>query len=140
MERFLGKCRYKIDLKKGRRCQENNTSEKATKKETENDYSIGEKLHPFHWKLQYIKRTKLLWMSWYESNFLKGKSKVLNSRHDVMWPWCKIYKLIIGFPGSSDGKESACKVGDPGSIPELGRSPGEGKGNPQYSCLEISMD
>ena len=50
------------------------------------------------------------------------------------------FNLSIGFPGSSDGKESACKVGDPGSIPELGRSPGEGNGNPQYSCLENSMD
>ena len=41
------------------------------------------------------------------------------------------------FPGGSDGKESACNVGDPGLIPELGRSPGEENGNPlQYSCLE----
>ena len=41
------------------------------------------------------------------------------------------------FPGSSDGKESACSAGDLGSIPGLGRSPGEGHGNPlQYSCLE----
>ena len=39
--------------------------------------------------------------------------------------------------GGSDGKESACSVGDPGSIPGSGRSPGEGNGNPlQYSCLE----
>ena len=39
------------------------------------------------------------------------------------------------------GKESACNAGDPGSIPGLGRSPGEGYGNPlQYSCLENSMD
>ena len=47
----------------------------------------------------------------------------------------------MGFPGGSDGKESACKVGDPGSIPGLGRSPGEGNGSPlQYSCLQDSMD
>ena len=46
-----------------------------------------------------------------------------------------------GFPGSSVGKESACDAGDPGSIPGLGRSPGEGKGHPlQYSGLENSMD
>ena len=39
-----------------------------------------------------------------------------------------------GFPGDSDGKESACNAGDLGSIPELGRSPGGGQGNPlQYS-------
>ena len=44
-------------------------------------------------------------------------------------------------PGDSDGKPSACNVGDPGSIPGSGRSPGEGNGNPlQYSCLENSMD
>ena len=43
----------------------------------------------------------------------------------------------MGFPAGSDGKESACLVGDPGSIPGLGRSLGEGNGCPlQYSCLE----
>ena len=47
----------------------------------------------------------------------------------------------MGFLGGSDGKESACKVGDPGSIPGSGRSPGEGNGSPlQYSCLEDPMD
>ena len=46
-----------------------------------------------------------------------------------------------GFPGVSDGKESACNAGDPGLIPGLGRSPGEGNGNLfQSSCLENSMD
>ena len=45
------------------------------------------------------------------------------------------------FPGSSDGKASACSVGDLCLIPRLGRCPGEGNGNPlQYSCLENSMD
>ena len=44
-------------------------------------------------------------------------------------------------PGSLVGKESACNAGDMGSIPELGRSPGEGNGYPpQYSCLENPMD
>ena len=48
---------------------------------------------------------------------------------------------IMGFPGGSDSKESACNVGDLGSISESGRSPGEGNGYPlQYSCLENSMD
>ena len=47
----------------------------------------------------------------------------------------------MDFPGGSAGKESACNVGDLGSIPGLGRSPGEGKGYPlQYSGLENSMD
>ena len=43
--------------------------------------------------------------------------------------------------GGSEGKESACYVGDAGSIPESGKSPGEEHGNTlQYSCLENSMD
>ena len=47
----------------------------------------------------------------------------------------------LGFTGGSDGKESASNAGDLGSIPGLGRSPGEGNGNPfQYSCLENPMD
>ena len=37
---------------------------------------------------------------------------------------------VLGFPGGSDGKESACNAGDPASIPGSGRSPGEGNGNP----------
>ena len=45
------------------------------------------------------------------------------------------------FPGGSEGKASAYTVGDPGSIPGLGRSPGDGNGTPlQYSCLENPMD
>ena len=47
----------------------------------------------------------------------------------------------MAFPGDSKGKASACNAGDLGSIPGLGRSPGEGNGNPlQYSCLENPMD
>ena len=49
--------------------------------------------------------------------------------------------LWLGFPGGSEGKASACIMGDPGSIPGLGRYPGEGKGNPlQYAWLENPMD
>ena len=47
----------------------------------------------------------------------------------------------MGFPGGSDGKESACNAGELDSVPESGRSPGEGNGYPLlYSCLENSMD
>ena len=47
----------------------------------------------------------------------------------------------MGFPRSSTCKESACNVGDLGSIPGSGRDPGEGNGNPlQDSCLENPMD
>ena len=47
----------------------------------------------------------------------------------------------MGFPGSSNGRESACNTEDLGSVPRSGRSPGEGRGNSlQYSCLENPMD
>ena len=47
----------------------------------------------------------------------------------------------LDFPGGSDGQMSVYNVGDPGSIPGSGRSPGEGNGNPlQYYCLENPMD
>ena len=47
----------------------------------------------------------------------------------------------MGFPGGSEVKASASNVGDLGSIPGSGRSPGEGNGNPlQYSCLENPVD
>ena len=53
----------------------------------------------------------------------------------------RVLSKKMGFPDGSDGKESACNVGDPGSIPGLGRVPGEGNGYPlQYSCLENSMN
>ena len=49
--------------------------------------------------------------------------------------------IIWDFPGGSDGKESACNAGDPGSIPGLRRSPGEENGNPLHdSCLKNPMD
>ena len=49
--------------------------------------------------------------------------------------------INLGLPHSSDGKESTCNEGDPGSIPGSRRFPGEGNGNPlQYSCLENPMD
>ena len=65
-----------------------------------------------------------------------------------MWVYIYIYTHthiptpeFLGFPGGSDGKESACNVGNLGSILGLGRSPGGRHGNPlQYSCLENPMD
>ena len=63
----------------------------------------------------------------------EGKNEVMIGN------WVRYCHLtgIRSFPGGSDGQESACNAGDPGLIPGLGRSPGEGNGNPlQYSCLE----
>ena len=70
--------------------------------------------------------------SW-AANTVNSKQKGL-----VSWkePWDP-----FGFPGGSEGKASAYNAVDPGSIPQLGRSPGEGNGTPlQYSCLENPMD
>ena len=57
---------------------------------------------------------------------------------------CIVYAhfiFMLGFPSGSDGKESTCNAGYLGSVPGLGRSPGEEKGYPlQYSGLENSMD
>ena len=51
------------------------------------------------------------------------------------------FGIYEGFPDSLDSKESGCNAGDPGLIPGLGRSPGEGHGNPpRYSCLKNSID
>ena len=51
------------------------------------------------------------------------------------------WSIVLGFTSGSDGKESACNAADPGSIPGLGRSPGEQYGNPlQHFFLENSMD
>ena len=61
----------------------------------------------------------------------------------MFWTSLLEVSLVLArcFSSSSDSKVSACNVGDLGSIPGLGRSPGEGNDNPlQYSCLENSMD
>ena len=62
----------------------------------------------------------------------------------ILVAWFRGYRdlsTVIDRSCSSVGKESACKAGDLGLIPVLGRSPGEGNGNPfQYSCLENPMD
>ena len=61
-------------------------------------------------------------------------SQLWNASFVVVFAYCNI---VLGFPVSSPSKEFACNVGDLGSIPWLGRSPGGGHGNPlQYSCLE----
>ena len=64
-------------------------------------------------------------------------------RHDWVTYILSLFTQLmkIYFPGGSEGETSACNAGDPGSIPRLGRSPGEGNGYLlQYSGLENSMD
>ena len=70
--------------------------------------------------------------------------KEISGEREILGRDIYFYVLLVcvwGFPRSSVGKESACDAGDLGLIPELGRSPGEGNGNPhQYSCLEHPTD
>jgi len=67
---------------------------------------------------------------------LDSRVRKIHWRRDRLPP-----PVFLGFPCGSAGKESTCNVGDIGLIPELGRTPREGKGYPlQYSGLENSMD
>ena len=74
----------------------------------------------------------------------KATSQQLSVLHVVMYMFLPKWRNFSGeedFPGGARGKEFLCNVGNLGSIPGLGRSPGEGNGNPlQYSGLENSMD
>ena len=75
-----------------------------------------------------IAATDMLFIEWPTYQYIKGEEESFS---------------LFGLPwwAGSDGKTSACSVGHPGSIPGLGRSPGEGNGNPlEYSCLEIPTD
>ena len=65
----------------------------------------------------------------------------LTFRSLIHFKFVFVYGVFLYFPGGSNGKASVYIAGDPGSIPGLGRSLGEGNGNPlQYYCLENSMD
>ena len=66
---------------------------------------------------------------------------LVSSRLHLLFVDFLMMAILTSFPGGLDSKASACNVGDLGSIPGSGRSPGEGNGNPfQYSCLGNSMD
>ena len=71
----------------------------------------------------------------------KGPCTCVKSQLSLMLVLSKQVKYHLGFPGGSEVTVSAWNAGNPGSIPGLGRSPGEGNGNPlQYSCLENPME
>ena len=75
-----------------------------------------------------------------QGSCLYGSCSICVSFKGHIFSWTRRISHLRGTDGS-DGKESACNVGDPGSIPELGRCPGGGYGHPlQSSCLETPMD
>ena len=83
----------------------------------------------------------IFFLFWYRSYF--SSRKIINKLVDIK-PNLNletVCNILMGFPGVSDGEESACSSGDLGLIPALGRSPGEGNDKPfQYSCLENPVD
>ena len=93
---------------------------------------------------QTVKRLPTVWKTQVQSlgqEDLLEKGMATHSSIFTPTPQKRGSKKYTGFPGGSDGKASACTAGDLGSIPRLGRSPGEGNSNPhQYSCLENSTD
>ena len=85
----------------------------------------------------------------YIFNYLNPLKPILREAHFSLMCYRTLFIILVFclstflmvFPGGSEVKESACKAGDPCSIPGSGRSPGEGNGNPlQHSCLENPMD
>ena len=99
-------------------------------------------LQPPHQKYKYPTPLRDIEKKLVVTNGKSGKMEV--GDEEVQSTLHKIKTLqgyTVGFPHSSVGKESACSVGDLGSISGSGRSPGEGNGNPlQYSCLEEEPD
>ena len=84
------------------------------------------------------------WKLWERSKWLKticSKLTLLLNQTASEYISFKDTNRCLGFPGDTDGKESAYNMGDPDLIHESGRCPGAGHNNPlQYSCLENSMD
>ena len=84
-----------------------------------------------NWLFSDCKFWQALWELWSQCHFL----------HQFLCNIICICPMCVGFPGGSDGKESACNAGGLGLIPGLGRFLGEGNGYPlQYSCLVNSKD
>ena len=112
-------------------------------RETMKTHWIKEKKKKKHWSGRDIGSNEssfiyqLCYFMWVQLAFWKGQWKVSSTSVIILMQTCG----FMGFPSGSAGKESACNAGDLGSIPGLGRSPGEGKGYPvQDSGLENSMD
>ena len=87
-----------------------------------------------YWKNCHVSSSLYLGLGWQ----LSGLQPIGRSHREADWGSAPVRS---SFNLCSEVKESAWNAGDPGSIPGLGRSPGEGNGNPlQYSCLENPME
>ena len=85
-----------------------------------------------------LKGEEKSWLGWGRREMLRVMNMFYNTAVEVV---TQVYKFVKIHQNGSDSTASAQNVGDLGSIPGLGRSPGEGNGNPlQYSCLENPMD
>ena len=101
--------------------------------------------------ITFLPRSKCLLISWLQSlsTVILEPPKIINPTNKLNLHFDPFFReslptepppVFLSFPGGSNGKESTCNAGDLGSIPGLGRFPGEGKGYPlQYSGLENSM-
>ena len=88
---------------------------------------------PPHWGLEFQR------MDFRGTEILRPQQTA--DRHGILTNRSECVPINLGFPGGSDHKESACNVGDLGSVPGSGRSSGGGRGNPlQYSNLENPAD
>ena len=89
---------------------------------------------------QTVKNPPEMWETWVRSlGWEDPLEKGMRTHSSITVPsWVWYYHLHLGFPGSSGGEEPTCKAGDSGSIPGLGRSPGEGTGYPlQYLLVSL---
>ena len=93
-----------------------------------------------HWRRKW--RTTPVFFAWRIPEMGEPGGLLSMGSHRVRHDWSDLaVALTLGFPGGSEVKASASSAEDPGSIPGLGRSPGEENGNPlQYSCLENPRD
>ena len=109
-----------------------------------NTYPLSHDLCFFHWHQAWL--YDLLWPMEFELHMTWGSRGFQSHCALFLLPqgWLisnTVISFMLGFPGGSDGKESAPNAGDPGWIPRSGRSPGEGNGNRlQSSCQENSKD
>ena len=129
-----------LELSSGHRTGKGQFSFQSQRKAMPKSVQTTAQLHSFHILGRQCSKSFKLGLGVQElriSRCTAGYRKGRRTRDQI----ANIHWIIEGFPCGSIGKEFACNVGDLGSIPQFGRSCGEGKGYPvQYSALESSMD